>query len=218
MIPGMTIRLRRVITGNRHRRRTGPSPTSLRPRPMWLPDLNHATGTTSLSRSMTAATTGGILPRAAEAICGSSPELPHFLFPACIRVQDVHSHRPAHGLRTPPAATGKIFGRTRIFPAMTHLYKNFFLLHNLPGLQRGFPPSAKPEACHICAPHRHSRDALRSNPILGRVAFFVPSFHLSPRASSPPLAPRRRAGYDSRLARERRSCPSRARRHARHAA
>lgn len=99
----MTIRLRRVITGNRHRRRTGPSPTSLRPRPMWLPALNHATGTTSLSRSMTAATTGGILPRAAEAICGSSPELPHFLFPACIRVQNVHSPlsrtRPAHTTR-----------------------------------------------------------------------------------------------------------------------
>ena len=56
---------------------------------------------------------------------------------------------------------------------MTHLYKNFFLLHNFPDLQR-VSPSGTPEDLHICASHRHSRDALRSNPILGRVAFFCP--------------------------------------------
>ena len=75
---------------------------------------------------------------------------------------------------------------------MTHLYKNFFLLHNFLQdhhlcIQRFelryslyfldlqmVPPSGTPEDLHICASHRHSRDALRSNPILGRVAFFCP--------------------------------------------
>ena len=56
---------------------------------------------------------------------------------------------------------------------MTHLYKNFFLLHNFLDLQM-VPPSGTPEDLHIGASHRHSRDALRSNPILGRVAFFCP--------------------------------------------
>lgn len=56
---------------------------------------------------------------------------------------------------------------------MTRLYKKFFLLHNFLDLKK-VPPSGTPEACHICASHRHSRDALRSNPILGRVAFFCP--------------------------------------------
>ena len=55
---------------------------------------------------------------------------------------------------------------------MTHLYKNFFLLHNFLDLQM-VPPSGTPEDLHIGASHRHSRDALRSNPILGRVAFFL---------------------------------------------
>ena len=56
---------------------------------------------------------------------------------------------------------------------MTHLYKIFFLLHNFLDLQM-VPPSGTPEDLHICASHRHSRDALRSNPILGRVALFCP--------------------------------------------
>lgn len=190
MTPGMTTRHRRATTGSRHRRRTGSSPASPRPRPMWLPDRNRATGTTSPCRSMTAATTGGILPRAADVLCGSSPELPHFSFPAA------SGHRAcpgtaAHTARTGPALTarhrGKDFGRTKIFPAMTHLYKIFFLLHNVLDPQR-FPPSGKPEACHICASHRHSRDALRSNPILGRVAFFCPR-----PARTPPSRPLRHA-------------------------
>ena len=177
MTPGMTTRHRRAITGNRRHRRTGPSPASPRRRPMCLPARNLVTGTTSQSRSMTAATTGGTIPRAADPLCGSSPELPHFSSPAPHRAWNGDGRSPAHGLqqalRTPPATAGKRFVGTRIFPAMTHLYKNFFLLHNFLDLQM-VPPSGTPEDLHICASHRHSRDALRSNPILGRVAFFCP--------------------------------------------
>ena len=151
MTPGMTTRHRRAITGNRRHRRTGPSPASLR-RPMCLPARNPATGTTSPTQSMTAATTGRTNPRAADPHCGSSLQ---------------------QALRTLPDTGGIRFVGTRIFPAMTHLYKNFFLLHNFLDLQM-VPPSGTPEDLHICASHRHSRDALRSNPILGRVAFFCP--------------------------------------------
>ena len=69
---------------------------------------------------------------------------------------------------------------------MTHRYKNFFLLHNFLDLQM-VPPSGTPEDLHICASHRHSRDALRSNPILGRVAFFCPLRHAAERAMIPDL-------------------------------
>ena len=69
---------------------------------------------------------------------------------------------------------------------MTHLYKNFFLLHNFLDLQM-VPPSGTPEDLHICASHRHSRDALRSNPILGRVAFFYPPLSFPARLPSRPL-------------------------------
>ena len=55
---------------------------------------------------------------------------------------------------------------------MTRLYKKFFLLYNFLDLKK--VPFPVPRKCHICASHRHSRDALRSNPILGRVAFFCP--------------------------------------------
>lgn len=130
MTPGMTTRHRRAITGNRRHRRTGSSPANLRRRPMCLPARNPATGTTSPSRSMTAATTGGTIPRAADPLCGSSPELPHFSSPAPHRAWNGDGRSPAHGLqqalRTPPATAGKRFVGTRIFPAMTHLYKNFF--------------------------------------------------------------------------------------------
>lgn len=99
------------------------------PGPLWLPARNRATGTTSPCRSMTAATTGGILPRAADVLCGSSPELPHFSFPAAsgYRARPGQLRTPpARALRAPPATGGEDFGRTKIFPAMTHLYKIFF--------------------------------------------------------------------------------------------
>lgn len=190
MTPGMTTRLRRATTGSRLRRITGSSPTSPRPRPMWLPDRNRATGTTSPCRSMTAATTGGILPRAADVLCGSSPELPHFSFPAA------SGHRAcpgtaAHTARTGPARTARHRGerlwQDKDISCHDASLQNFFLLHNVLDPQR-FPPSGKPEACHICASHRHSRDALRSNPILGRVAFFCPR-----PARTPPSRPLRHA-------------------------
>ena len=56
---------------------------------------------------------------------------------------------------------------------MTHLYKNFFLLHNFLDLQM-VPPSGTPEDLHICASHRHSRDALQSNPWARRVFLSLP--------------------------------------------
>ena len=124
---------------------------------------------------MTDAMTGGIIPRVADAFCGSSTELPHFLSPARIRIKGpVASPRMRAGkARDVPLATaGQCFGRARIFPAMTRLYKKFFLLYNFLDLKK--VPFPVPRKCHICASHRHSRDALRSNPILGRVAFFCP--------------------------------------------
>lgn len=157
---------------------------------MWLPARNPATGTTSPSQSMTDAMTGGIIPRVADAFCGSSPELPHFLSPARIRIKGrVASPRMRAGkARDVPLATaGKRFGRARIFPAMTRLYKKFFLLHNFLDLKK--VPLPVPRKCHICASHRHSRDALRSNPILGRVAFFLSLPLTLPRA--PPSRPLR---------------------------
>ena len=71
---------------------------------------------------------------------------------------------------------------------MTHLYKNFFLLHNFLDLQM-VPPSGTPEDLHICASHRHSRDALRSNPILAppRLPLSRPLRHAAERAMIPDL-------------------------------
>lgn len=177
MTPGMTTRHRRATTGSRHRRRTGSSPTSPRPRPMWLPARNRATGTTSPCRSMTAATTGGILPRAADVLCGSSPELPHFSFPAAsgYRARPGQLRTPpARALRAPPATGREDFGRTKIFPAMTHLYKNFFLLHNVLDPQR-FPLPANRKPAIFVPPTGTA--ATRSAPIqsLGASRFFVPA-------------------------------------------
>ena len=177
MTPGMTTRLRRASTGSRLRRITGSSPTSPRPRPMWLPARNRATGTTSPCRSMTAATTGGILPRAADVLCGSSPELPHFSFPAAsgYRARPGQLRTPpARALRAPPATGGEDFGRTKIFPAMTHLYKIFFCCITF-WIRKGSPLPANRKPAIFVPPTGTA--ATRSAPIqsLGASRFFVPA-------------------------------------------
>ena len=167
---------------------------------------------------MTAATTGGTIPRAADPLCGSSPELPHFFVSGPAQGMERGWPQPRTRPATGPAHTAghcrETLCRDKDISCHDASLQNFFLLHNFLDLQM-VPPSGTPEDLHICASHRHSRDALRSNQSLGASRFCPFSL---PACLSPPLAPRRRAGYDSRLARERRSCPSRARQHVRHAA
>ena len=178
MTPGMTTRLRRASTGSRLRRITGSSPTSPRPRPMWLPARNRATGTTSPCRSMTAATTGGILPRAADVLCGSSPELPHFSFPAA------SGHRAcpgtaAHTARTGPARTARHRGerlwQNKDISCHDASLQNFFFCCITFWIRKGSPLPANRKPAIFVPPTGTA--ATRSAPIqsLGASRFFVPA-------------------------------------------
>lgn len=123
---------------------------------------------------MTAATTGGTIPRAADPLCGSSRSFRIFR----LRPRTGHGTGMAAAPHTAcnrpcahrPATAGKRFVGTRIFPAMTHLYKNFFLLHNFLDLQMGpsFRHAGRPP--YLCLPQAQPRRApLQSNPWARRV-------------------------------------------------